>query len=721
MVRQSSIVIAGFAMLAVGMAPTRAATVVVDNVDAGFTILSQVWESASVSGQYGGNYRWRYTAQAAGAVEWRPDLPAASAYVVEVWYRSTGSGRPSDATYTVNHVAGATDVVINQQISGSQWVPLGQFDFNAGTGGSVQLTSAAEPGKVIVADAVRFRGVAGAAEVDELRACWLTHYYYLGKTESQLRAAAQNMRSGGINTVYLAAYSGQATYWPSTAYAAAGGNWAVSGSDLLAYLVEIFRDEGLKVGAWFEYGMAVGFANHPIAQAHPDWLAEDIGGDPVTGENGGFVFLSPGSEPAMNMVRDMVRELAENYAFDDIQIDRFRWGRRDLGQGREYGYEAATADRYFATYGANPPADRNHPTWVAFREDLVNQVVQDCYNIVKAANPNIVVSSAPTGSYGITQHMQRWSDWVEGGYMDVVMPQMYQTSLSSFINELSVQMAQAPQHLDQLAVGYRAQDDNDWTVVRDQLNHARANGIFDGSLWVYHQYTNQVAIQDEIDNLTFPGEPWELSAANPFTSERMVQLVMDDDDGSPIYTETGVWLDSVQPDKLKFGSRVADGGAVRTATFSTEIPKTGRYEAFVWHTASFNRNPAAKVTVLHANGATDLYVDQTTDGGQWISLGTFNFAAGSLAARMVIDNDGVESGTYTSADGAKLVLVGYGLGDATGDNRVDATDYALAEACYQGPAIPASIACEAFDFDLDLDVDLLDFAALQRAYDVAEP
>jgi hypothetical protein len=195
MVRQSSIVIAGFAMLAVGMAPTRAATVVVDNVDAGFTILSQVWESASVSGQYGGNYRWRYTAQAAGAVEWRPDLPAASAYVVEVWYRSTGSGRPSDATYTVNHVAGATDVVINQQISGSQWVPLGQFDFNAGTGGSVQLTSAAEPGKVIVADAVRFRGVAGAAEVDELRACWLTHYYYLGKTESQLRAAAQNMRS----------------------------------------------------------------------------------------------------------------------------------------------------------------------------------------------------------------------------------------------------------------------------------------------------------------------------------------------------------------------------------------------------------------------------------------------------------------------------------------------------------------------------------------------
>ena len=33
-----------------------------------------------------------------------------------------------------------------------------------------------------------------AAQAPELRACWLTHYSYVGKTEPQLRAIAQNIR-----------------------------------------------------------------------------------------------------------------------------------------------------------------------------------------------------------------------------------------------------------------------------------------------------------------------------------------------------------------------------------------------------------------------------------------------------------------------------------------------------------------------------------------------
>jgi hypothetical protein len=44
------------------------------------------------------------------------------------------------AQYTVNHAGGASSVVRDQSAYANQWMSLGEFDFNAGTGGSVTLS-----------------------------------------------------------------------------------------------------------------------------------------------------------------------------------------------------------------------------------------------------------------------------------------------------------------------------------------------------------------------------------------------------------------------------------------------------------------------------------------------------------------------------------------------------------------------------------------------------
>lgn len=147
----------------------QGAEVIVDNSDSGFSVLSQTWSVTSLSGQYGADYRYKLTDDSpAGEVEWRPSLIHAGTYQVLVWYRSTGTGRPSNAKYTVHAYTGNTDVFVNQQINGSQWVSLGSFSFAAGTTGSVSLTSQAEAGKTIVADAMRF--------VDECAGQYLTDF-----------------------------------------------------------------------------------------------------------------------------------------------------------------------------------------------------------------------------------------------------------------------------------------------------------------------------------------------------------------------------------------------------------------------------------------------------------------------------------------------------------------------------------------------------------------
>lgn len=695
--------------------PTAVAQVItIDNTDAGFVVLSEIWATASVDGQYGADYRYRSTSLTPGEVEWCPTLPHGGVYEVAVWYRG-GYDRPSNAHYTIEHATGTADVYVDQRVNGSQWYTIGSYEFAAGTAGRVTLTSAAEAGKSIVADAVRFVAQTPGDAVPEVRACWLTQYTYLGKTEAQLRAMAQNIRAGHMNTVYIAMYTGGTVYWPSQAYKSAGGSWASASTDYAARLLDIFHDEGLKVGAWFEYGFALGGQSHSIAVAHPDWLARDRFGDAVTGENGGFVFISPGSEPGVAMIAGMVRELAENYDFDDIQLDRIRWGRKDTG--REYGYEDCTKNRYYVIYGVYPPTNVNNATWVTFREGLVNDAMHQFYDRVQAANAEIVVSSSPLGSYGITQMMQRWSDWVNGGYMDLVMPQMYMTTLSSFITEFNTQKTQAPAHLDKLGVGYRASEDNDWSLVADQIEYAVSQGVPHGCLWVYHQYTAQIAIQDEIDHLPAPGGPWEPPAYNPFVSDRYVQRVIDDHDGSPRYVEVGAWANSAQPDFLRLGSRVAAGGNTKSAEFHAELPKDGRYSVYVWYTAASNRNDAARYTVAHYNGESTVLVDQRANGGQWVPIGRWIFEAGPLARRVTVSTADSDAAEYTSSDGVKLVLSGYALGDADGNGTVAAADFAAVAGCITGPdAGPAATTCEFADWDDDTDVDLADLASFQLRF-----
>jgi len=698
--------------LTVSNAVASAQTVIVDNTSGGFSG-SVNWQSFSATGQYGTDYAFRTAGfTPLDDVSWTANLLHPGTYDISVWYRNAND-RPSNAKYTIEHANGSTVVFIDQRINGSQWVSLGSFDFDAGPA-VVRLSNDADFGTTVIADAVRFLGDGSAASEEELRACWLTQYQYLGKSEAQLRAIAQNMRAGNINMVYIAMYAGQQVYWPSKAYQAAGGSWGSSSVDYADYLTRIFHEEGLKVGAWFEYGMALGFSGQAIAVANPDWLARDKDGSAITGENGGFVFLSPGHPDAMNMLVEMCRELAANYDFDDIQVDRFRWGRKT--SGREYGYEDATANLYQAQFGSQPPNNINNNNWVNFRIGLVNDAVQACYDAIKDENPNITVSSAPVGSYGFTQHMQIWPDWVEGGYMDLVMPQMYMTSLSAFQNELNIQRSQVPAFNDRVAVGYRANEDNGWTLVRDQMNYARSQGHPHGCLWVYHQYTAQIAIQDELDNLPTVGQPWEALASNPFVSECMEQIVVDNRDGAPRYVESGNWISSAQPDFFRFDSRVAEGGANATVTFGAAIPKSADYEVFVWNTASGNRNPAAEFTVQHATGSSTVTIDQRVDGGQWRSLGVYAFDAGATTPVVELSSAGSGSGVYTSADAMKLTLVGNVKGDGNGDCLVDQADMTDFIDCLLGPDNgPIDSACQSFDFDYDDDVDVADLSAFQTS------
>ena len=98
--------------------------------------------------------------------EWRPDIPERGEYAVYVSYKSLPESTTA-AHYTVHHLGGETEFVVNQKISGSLWVYLGTFEFDKGNNGYVSLSNRTpegykhSKGSKITADAVKFGGGMG--------------------------------------------------------------------------------------------------------------------------------------------------------------------------------------------------------------------------------------------------------------------------------------------------------------------------------------------------------------------------------------------------------------------------------------------------------------------------------------------------------------------------------------------------------------------------------
>lgn len=102
----------------------------------------------------------------------------------------------------------------------------------------------------------------------------------------------------------------------------------------------------------------------------------------------------------------------------------------------------------------------------------------------------------------------------------------------------------------------------------------------------------------------------------------------------------------------RFATPVA---ASDVAWYRVNIPTTATYEVSVWYPADPGYNTSTPYVVVTPDGNQTVRVDQTVDGGQWVSLGVFTLAAG--------DGDRVGVSRWTTGSG-------YVIADAVRITRV---------------------------------------------------
>ncbi len=139
----------------VGGAPTEVIMDDTDGTAAGVSTIGAWTSSTFTPGYYGADYiNDGNIAKGTKSVRFRPTLPSTGTYEVFAWW-TAGTNRASNVPIDIVSASGTTTVVVNQQLTGSQWVSLGTYSFNAGTTGSVLIRTTGTNGYV-VADAVRF-------------------------------------------------------------------------------------------------------------------------------------------------------------------------------------------------------------------------------------------------------------------------------------------------------------------------------------------------------------------------------------------------------------------------------------------------------------------------------------------------------------------------------------------------------------------------------------
>lgn len=145
--------------------------------------------------------------------------------------------------------------------------------------------------------------------------------------------------------------------------------------------------------------------------------------------------------------------------------------------------------------------------------------------------------------------------------------------------------------------------------------------------------------------------------ASPVAVERK-EIIVDDADGKVLFQPADEWRASLETAKSYRGkSMVAPvAGGVKTATFRADIPAPGAYELQMYWVQSGEAFRSRKV-LMYVNGAPPASIDQVADGGRFITIGTYQFPAGTAVPIVTLTTGGIVGGptTHVSVDAIKLI------------------------------------------------------------------
>jgi len=318
---------------------------------------------------------------------------------------------------------------------------------------------------------------------DVIKTAWVTNVgsdVLLSRTN--IRKAVMLAKQSGLNTLCVVTWNKGYTMYKSPTlkkYFGVEIDPIYKDRDPLEEFIEEAHKEGIKVIAWFEFGFAsaYGDAGKHILDRYPHWAARDNEGK-VLVENG-FTWMNSFLPEVQAFVSSLVYEVVKNYQVDGIQGDD-----RLPAAPIRGGYDSYTISQYRSEHeGDYPPSTYTDSAWTNWRAKRMNAFGKAMYAHVKKIKANVMVAHAPSIFPWSKEHyLQDWPTWLNEGYTDVVMPQVYRYNLDAYkrtLDELVGQVSQSqlkkvfPGMLTSLADGFLVNDE----LLKACIQYNRKKGI----------------------------------------------------------------------------------------------------------------------------------------------------------------------------------------------------------------------------------------------------
>ena len=489
----------------------------------------------------------------------------------------------------------------------------------------------------------------GWSQEPELRGTWFAWAGADVPTKAGITETMEALAASNINLVYFDVWRYGFPYYRSQIFEELTGLETdpslQEGRDILMEAVAEAHRVGLQIEAWFEFGFVASVGNNDhIWEAHPEWFAKKVNGS--TDFDNGFKWLSHCNRDAQQFLIGLCTEVARNYDVDGIELDRIRY------PGLNCGYDSATVALYASEHaGADPPTYSADPEWMSWRAQKLTDFMAECYDSVKAVNPDLMVSNAPiVYPYGYSNFCQDWRPWINEGHLDNVAPQVYRATNSSYVYDLDIQLAYVNDP-SLVYPGITTMVNTEMVALNEflaMIQSTRDRGLEGHVIW-YHlplltSYAEALLEGPYAEPASVPGRPddWRLPA-----------IVVSETD--PGVTLTGNWstYSTKGFDGSCLYSLAADQGS--EIAYRTDIPQNGWYEVYLYINSLWNAAQDASVTLHHVDGSTSYRIDQSQIGlERWYKLDDMFLEAGNDQLVLSMLND-ISGGAFIFADAIMLL------------------------------------------------------------------
>lgn len=236
--------------------------------------------------------------------------------------------------------------------------------------------------------------------------------------EENFKRIADSAKEKGINALFVHVRPFCDALYPSKLYPwshiLTGEQGKDPGFDPLAFMVEYAHSQGMEFHAWLN-PLRVKTAETPekLGTENP-YLVLGEESPYYFMEYGGGVYLDPAYPYVRGLIADGAAEIAENYQVDGIHFD-------------DYFYPSQEEELDHEAYELYTQAVEEPLSLLEWRKANINAMVQEVYEKVKKANPEVVFGISPQGNLENDEAMgadvRAWC--AVPGYLDYICPQLY--------------------------------------------------------------------------------------------------------------------------------------------------------------------------------------------------------------------------------------------------------------------------------------------------------